>query len=99
MNIKQETIQKFRNEVKELINQSKFKEALDIASRYPLKINENDGFVITKTRLLNQYNIKESDLDSLSSVEKNNPYYKTSAKMILYLEAEVSTKFRPKTLA
>jgi hypothetical protein len=94
MNIKKDTIEKYRLQVEELICQNKFKDALNLASRFPLKTNSDNGFVITKTRLLSQYKIKASDLSSLCFVEKDNPYYKVAPKMILFLEAEVKMKFQ-----
>lgn len=93
MQIRRDTIEKYILQVEDLIRCQRFKEALDIASRYPLKLDDGIGYVITKTRLLNQYKIRPDELALLNFVEKKNPHYSSAPKMILFLEQEVETKF------
>lgn len=92
MNIKLETINMYREQVDQLIDKKKFKEALEISSRYPLSLNYHKKYVICKTRLLDEYKINERDLESLNCVVKKNPHY-SSQVMYLYLEDEVQIKF------
>lgn len=96
MNIKKETIEKYREEVELLIRNGEYKKGLEIASKYPLKVGDKNGFVITKTRLLNQYDIQIEDLVTLSFVEKENPHFKGANKMILFFEPEVENRFKLK---
>ena len=49
MNIKVDTIKKYKQNCLELIKKGSFEEALNIASKYPL------GLIICKKRLLNEY--------------------------------------------
>lgn len=93
MNIKISTIEKFRNQVDNLIETGNFKSALDIASRYPLGIGSSKSYVICKSRLINEYKISEIDLNKLNVVEKKNPHYSKASAMKLYLEEEVRLKF------
>lgn len=97
MNIKKETIEKYRKVVEELIKKCDFKKGLEIASKYPLSQYGKNSFVITKTRLLNQYVIKIDDLSTLNSIEKCNPHYRVANKMILFFEPEVKTRFKQKS--
>jgi len=94
MNIKAATIEKYRNQVDVLIQNGNFKSALDIASRYPLGVGSTKSYVICKTRLLNEYNVSEGDLNALNVIEKKNPHYSSAANMKLYLEAEVQSLFK-----
>lgn len=94
MNIKQSTIEKLRNEVDQLIETENFKSALDIASRYPLSIGSSKSYVICKSRLMNEYEVSEIDLNKLNVVERKNPHYSLAANMKLYLEAEVQCLFK-----
>lgn len=94
MNIKQNTIDTKRELVNELISVNKYKEALIIAAKYPLKIGHKDGFVICKTRLMKTYEITESDLTDLHMIQKKNPHFFSGSPMVLFLEAEVQLKFK-----
>lgn len=94
MNINQSTIDSKRSIVLKLIKDNHFEEALAIAAKYPLKIGHKDGFVICKTRLLNTYYVTESELSELHQVQLKNPHYSNSSPMILFLEAQVNSKFQ-----
>ena len=94
MNIKENTLSKHRKLVDELIEQRKYKDALEISSKYPIGLKNSKTYVITKMRLLSKYVIKPKDLETLSSISKPNPHYKSSNPMILFLEDEVSHKFK-----
>jgi hypothetical protein len=94
MNINQNTIDSKRSIVLKLIKDNDFKEALSIAAKYPLKTGHKDGFVICKTRLLKTYNVTEYDLSELHQVQVKNPHYSNSSPMILFLEAQVNSKFQ-----
>lgn len=96
MNIKKDTIEKYRKQVDDLVEKGYFEKGLAIASKYPLNEFNKGGYVITKTRLLNQYEIDLDDLSTLCSVEKDNPHYRVAPKMILFLEPEVRTRFKLK---
>jgi len=96
MRIKKETIEKYRKQVDQLIEQNRFKEALEISSKYPLGYNYHKGYVICKTRLMDQFHIQEKELDTLNFIEKKNPHY-SSQSMYLYLEDEVRMKFNIKS--
>lgn len=96
MNIKKETIEKFRIQVDSLVMEKKFQEALEIASKYPLGVGHEKSYVICKSRLLDTYEIGSADLDSISCVIKPNPHYK-NANMYLFLEDEVKLKFKVKS--
>jgi len=95
MNIKKETVEKFRIQVEKLTSEKKFKEALAIASRYPLGHQNEKSYVICKSRLVDTYEIGETDLETISCIIKPNPHYK-KANMYLYLEDEVRLKFKIK---
>ncbi len=96
MNIKKETIEKHRRDIQDLIEKGEFKKGLEIASKYPFNGSGKEGFVITKTRLLNQYDLTKDDLLTLNFIEKDNPHYKGANKMTLYFEPEVKSKFKLK---
>lgn len=98
MRIKQNTIDKYRSVIDDLIIQGKLKEALELASKYPLHWGHESGYVICKTRLLKQYLITNSDIETLNQIQKNNPHYKLSSPMILFLEYEVKLKFNKKPI-
>lgn len=45
--------------------------------------------LITKTRAIKQYKLKETQLETLDSIKRDNPHYKCSAPMTLYREIDV----------
>jgi len=96
MRIKNETLAKYRVIVDEFIRQGKYKESLEISSKYPIGKHHTKTYVICKSRLLSQYLIQSKDLDSLSSVIKPNPHFKSSPPMVLFSEDEVKLKFKLK---
>lgn len=96
MNIKQKTIDEYRKQVDTLISNKKFSEALALAAKYPLKDGHESGYVICKTRLLDQYEVNENDLEKLNQIKKDNPHYKSMAPMILFLEEEAKKIFKLK---
>jgi hypothetical protein len=96
MNIRKETIERYRKQVDDLVEKGDFEKGLAIASKYPLNEFNKGGYVITKTRLLSQYQINLEDLSTLCSVEKDNPHYKVAPNMILFFEPEVRSRFKLK---
>ena len=93
MNIKQTTIEKNREMVIKLISENEYKKALELATKYPFGGKNGGGFIICKTRLMSEYNIKENQLIDLNVIEKKNPHYSKASAMKLYLEEEVRLKF------
>jgi hypothetical protein len=93
MNVKQTTIEKYRVQVIKLISEYEYKKALELASKFPFSRGNRGGFIICKTRLMEEYNIEENQLINLNVIEKKNPHYSTASPMKLYLEDEVRLKF------
>ena len=96
MNIKQTTIEKYRVQVIKLITEHEYKKVLELATKYPFSGENKGGFIICKTRLMNEYKIEENQLINLHVIEKKNPHYSTASPMKLYLEDEVRLKFQLK---
>ena len=67
-----------------------------MATKYPFSGENKGGFIICKTRLMNEYKIEENQLINLHVIEKKNPHYSTASPMKLYLEDEVRLKFQLK---
>jgi hypothetical protein len=66
MNIKQTTIEKNREMVIKLISENEYKKALELVTKYPFGGKNGGGFIICKTRLMGEYNIKENQLIDLN---------------------------------
>ena len=82
--------------VEKLIAERKYEEALDYAAGRFLNERPYIQYTIAKTRLLREYQIKESQLDDLLCNELDNPYYRTGPPMCVFLIAEVREKFKLK---
>ena len=65
------------------INRKDYGEALDLVRRF-----RTSGFVVTKSTLKREFDLKDSDIEKLKFHEADNPYYKCAPPMKLYLKAE-----------
>lgn len=87
MNISKETLQ---NAIKLCDSEAKlghYSNALIIVEKYYLK-----GKTITRRTLRTQYKATKKQIEQLNFIEVENPYYKSSGAMRLYLIAEVEDK-------
>ena len=84
MNLKKENREKYTLQTNELIEQQRFKEAFEIASKYHL-----NGFMVCKTTAKKTYRLKDSELEIFNSKEIINRNYKGGAPTTLFLEAEL----------
>ena len=61
-----------------------FKKAIEFATK-----NKINGVMITKKTIKKKFGLTEKKIQKLIVVEVDNPHYKCSGKMKLYLEAQV----------
>ena len=83
MNLKKETILACEKECRSLIKKRKWLSALDLISSRYLK-----GLTVTKSTLKKIYGLKPKQIELLNFIEVENPYYKCSPPMKLYLIGE-----------
>ena len=89
MNIKKSTINAYRQQVDMYIANKNFNAALDLAAKYPLK----KGYVICQSRALSEFKVQKEKLLEVYHVEKDNPHYKVSGNMRIFLVAALESLF------
>ena len=64
-------------------------EILDIPLCRKCQKNNEKYRMITKTRAMSEYCVKEDELFKLNHIEVNNPHYSSASPMILFLKSQV----------
>jgi hypothetical protein len=89
MNIKKSTINEYIRQVEVHLVNNNYKAALDIAAKYPLK----KGYIICQSRALSEFIVQKENLLEVNHVQKDNPHYKLSSNMRIFLVAELESLF------
>lgn len=87
MNLTKEKQKKIRKKVESLIKRKCHVQALNLIGAYKLR-----GYTITKGRAKKEYGLSEKQILKLPCNEVDNPYYKSSSPMKLYLIAQCELK-------
>lgn len=74
--------------LQEKLKRKHYRKALQIISKLKL-----GGYTITKSRLKDEHHLSAEEIEKLNYIEADNPHYKKSGAMRLYLIQEIEDKF------
>jgi hypothetical protein len=77
--------------LQEKLKRKHYRKALEIIEKLKLR-----GYTVTRSRLKEEYKLLPAEIEKLNYIEVDNPHYKKSGAMRLYLINEIEDKFMKK---